>query len=113
MHSSLALELTVLHATERGTPSGRDPIEWELITNLPVTSRAQAIEKLQWYGLRWRIEIFYKILKSGCQAFLSLSLSNPNYAAPSATALRDSLRAENLTPNFARARPTAQVADSF
>jgi hypothetical protein len=39
-----------------------------LITNLPVTSRAQAIEKLQWYALRWRIEVFHKILKSGCQA---------------------------------------------
>lgn len=62
------LKLTVLHATERGTPSGRDPIDWKLITNLPVTSRAQAIEKLQWYALRWRIEVFHKILKSGCRA---------------------------------------------
>jgi Transposase DNA-binding/Transposase DDE domain len=62
------LELTVLHATERGKPRGRDPIEWKLITNLPVTSRAQAIEKLQWYALRWKIETFHKILKSGCQA---------------------------------------------
>jgi hypothetical protein len=63
-----ALELTVLHATERGKPRGRDPIEWKLITNLPITSRAQAIEKLQWYALRWKIEVFHKILKSGCQA---------------------------------------------
>jgi Transposase DNA-binding/Transposase DDE domain len=63
-----ALELTVLHATERGKPRGRDPIDWKLITNLPVTSRAEAIEKLQWYALRWKIETFHKILKSGCQA---------------------------------------------
>lgn len=63
-----ALELTVLHATERGKPKGRDAIEWKLITNLPVNTRAQAIEKLQWYALRWRIEVFHKILKSGCQA---------------------------------------------
>jgi hypothetical protein len=63
-----ALELTVLHATERSKPRGRDPVEWKLITNLPVTSRAQAIEKLQWYALRWKIETFHKILKSGCQA---------------------------------------------
>jgi hypothetical protein len=63
-----ALELTVLHATERGKVRGRDPIEWKLITNLPVTSRAEAIEKLQWYALRWKIETFHKILKSGCQA---------------------------------------------
>ena len=62
------LDLTVLHATERGKPRGRDRIDWKLITNLPVTSRKQAIEKLQWYALRWRIETFHKILKSGCQA---------------------------------------------
>ena len=52
-----ALELTVLHATERGKPSGRDRIEWKLITNLPVTSRAEAIEKLRWYALRWKIGV--------------------------------------------------------
>lgn len=63
-----ALELTVLHATERGKPRGRDAIDWKLITDLPVTSRAEAIEKLQWYALRWKVETFHKILKSGCRA---------------------------------------------
>jgi hypothetical protein len=62
------LDLTVLHATERGKPRGRDPIDWKLITNLSVNSRAEAIEKLEWYALRWKIEVFHKILKSGCQA---------------------------------------------
>ena len=62
------LELTVLQATERGKPKGREPIEWKLITDLPVTSRTSAIEKLQWYAMRWKIETFHKILKSGCRA---------------------------------------------
>ena len=62
------LELTVLHATERRTPHNRDPIEWKLITDLPITSRAAAIEKLHWYAMRWKIETFHKILKSGCRA---------------------------------------------
>jgi hypothetical protein len=61
------LELTVLHATERGKPRGRDPIVWKLITDLPVTSRDSAIEKLQWYAMRWKIETFHKIMKSGCR----------------------------------------------
>jgi len=61
-----ALELTVLRASERDAPKDRDAIDWKLITNLPVTSRAQAIGKLQRYALRWRIETFHKILKSGC-----------------------------------------------
>src|SRR5271169_303358 len=60
--------LHVIHAQERGTPKGRERIEWKLVTDLPVTSRAEAIEKLRWYALRWKIETFHKILKSGCRA---------------------------------------------
>jgi hypothetical protein len=62
------LILTVIHATERGTPRGRDKIEWKLLTDLPVRSRKEAIEKLEWYSLRWKIETFHKIMKSGCKA---------------------------------------------
>ena len=53
---------------ERGTPKNRKKIDWKLITDLPVGSRADAIEKLEWYALRWKIEVFHKILKSGCKA---------------------------------------------
>ena len=63
-----ALTLTVIHAEERGTPKNRKKIDWKLITDLPVRSRADAIEKLEWYALRWKIEVFHKILKSGCKA---------------------------------------------
>jgi hypothetical protein len=62
------LELTVIHATERGKPQGRERVQWKLLTSLPVTSLKQAIEKLNWYALRWKIEVFHKILKSGCRA---------------------------------------------
>ena len=58
----------MIHAQERSTPKGRKPIEWKLITDLPVRSRKDAIEKLHWYALRWKIEVFHKILKSGCKA---------------------------------------------
>ncbi|WP_407175625.1 hypothetical protein [Bradyrhizobium sp. STM 3562] len=63
-----ALTLTVIHAEERGTPKNRKKIDWKLITDLPVGSRTDAIEKLEWYALRWKIEVFHKILKSGCKA---------------------------------------------
>ena len=62
------LTLTVLQAAERHAPAEVEPIDWKLITDLPVTSRAQAIEKLDWYAQRWKIETFHKILKSGCRA---------------------------------------------
>jgi hypothetical protein len=61
------LDLTVLHASERGTPRNRDRIEWKLLTDLPIRTRLEAVEKLQWYAYRWRIETFHKILKSGCR----------------------------------------------
>jgi hypothetical protein len=33
-----------------------------------VRSRADAIQMLDWYALRWKVELFHKILKSGCRA---------------------------------------------
>ncbi len=63
-----ALTLTVLYAQEREGPSDRPKIDWKLITDLPVTSNEVAVEKLRWYALRWKIETFHKIMKSGCRA---------------------------------------------
>jgi hypothetical protein len=63
-----ALELTVIHAQERDAPPDRAPLEWKLLTNLPVRSKADALEKIDWYAMRWKIETFHKILKSGCRA---------------------------------------------
>ena len=63
-----ALTLTVLYVQERNEPADRPKIDWKLITNLPVRSRKDAVEKLGWYAMRWRIETFHKILKSGCRA---------------------------------------------
>ena len=63
-----SLTLTVIHAEERGKPQNRDKIEWKLITDLAVGSRNDAIEKVNWYAMRWKIETFHKILKSGCRA---------------------------------------------
>lgn len=62
------LTLTVLHARERGRPDGREPIHWKLLTDLPVDDFAAAVEKLNWYAMRWKIETFHKVLKSGCRA---------------------------------------------
>src|ERR1700712_3766386 len=36
--------------------------------DVPVRTRKDAIEKLNWYAMRWKIETFHKILKSGCKA---------------------------------------------
>ena len=59
------VEVTVIYAQERGAPKNRDRIDWKLLTDLPVNTADEAIEKLRWYALRWKIEVFHKILKSG------------------------------------------------
>ena len=61
-----ALDLTVLHAREARKPRGRERIEWKLVADLAIDSPEDAVEKLQWYAQRWKIELFHKILKSGC-----------------------------------------------
>jgi len=43
-----------------------EPIEWMLLTTVPVTSFEEACERLSWYARRWGIEIYHKTLKSGC-----------------------------------------------
>lgn len=62
------LSLTVIHAREIDPPKDRKPIEWKLLTDLPVANLKEATEKLDWYAKRWKIEIFHKVLKSGCRA---------------------------------------------
>lgn len=61
------LQLTALIATEE-CPENDTRVEWKLLTDLPVTSLAEATEKLEWYSQRWKIETFHKVMKSGCQA---------------------------------------------
>ena len=62
------LSLTAISAVERGRPAGREAIRWKLLTDLPVGDLAAAVEKLDWYATRWKIEVFHKVLKSGCRA---------------------------------------------
>jgi len=51
------LELTVIHAEEATAPRNRKKISWKLITDLPVNSGRAAVEKLEWYAMRWKIEV--------------------------------------------------------
>lgn len=59
------LSLHAIYLRERNDASPAAPIEWMLLTNIPIHTFDDALEKIKWYCLRWRIEIFHKILKSG------------------------------------------------
>jgi hypothetical protein len=47
-------------------PAGVEAIAWMLLTNVPVTSLEDAVERVSWYRRRWSIEEFHRVLKSGC-----------------------------------------------
>jgi hypothetical protein len=54
-------------AREVGAPVGTEALEWMLLSTEPVGDFEAAVEKLRWYTLRWGIEVFHRVLKSGCQ----------------------------------------------
>jgi len=59
------LVVTVVSAVEEKKPTDRERIRWTLITNLPVSNKSQTLRVLEWYKQRWKIEIYFKVLKSG------------------------------------------------
>jgi transposase-like protein/transposase Tn5 family protein len=54
-------------AIEAQPPAGVVPIEWLLLTTYAVVDGAGALAVVEWYACRWGIEVWHKILKSGCR----------------------------------------------
>ncbi len=55
----------LLSAVEMNPPDDREQIRWTFVTNLPIRGKSQAIQALEWYKQRWKIELYFKIIKSG------------------------------------------------
>jgi hypothetical protein len=62
-----AVEMSAVLVSEKAPPEGQTPIEWLLWTSLPVTCLKEALRVVRAYSLRWRIEEFHRVLKSGCK----------------------------------------------
>jgi hypothetical protein len=60
------ITVSIVEVKEPSPPSGVQAIDWLLITSEKVTSFADALKIVSWYKLRWHIEVFHKVLKSGC-----------------------------------------------
>jgi hypothetical protein len=54
-------------AIETTPPAGLEAVEWLLLTTVPISSTEEALERLAWYAARWGIEVWHKVLKSGCR----------------------------------------------
>jgi hypothetical protein len=59
--------VNVVWVRETNPPAGEAPVEWMLLTSLPVETFAQASLVADYYACRWQVEIYFKVLKSGCQ----------------------------------------------
>jgi hypothetical protein len=64
-----ATEVTVgvVWAVERDPPENASGIEWILFTDLPCTTLDEAAQVVEYYADRWGIEVFFRVLKSGCE----------------------------------------------
>ena len=62
-----AIKLWAIYLVEVDGPKEEDPIEWMLLTNVEVSTFEQAVERARWYAARWNIEVYHRILKSGCR----------------------------------------------
>lgn len=62
-----SVTLWAVWANETTPPEGSEPVEWMLLTTDAVHSTQDALEKLEWYTCRWGIEVWHKVLKSGCR----------------------------------------------
>lgn len=62
-----AAELYSLLLVEPHPPKGAKALRWVLLTTVPIDSRKQALRCLRRYTLRWRIEEWHRVLKSGCR----------------------------------------------
>lgn len=110
------LHLWAIRVWERKTPAGEEPLEWILLTNVPVTSDANAQERIDWYERRPIIEELHKGMKTGCgiekMQFETTGPLEPAIAVLSTIAttllrLRDAARATD-----AATRPATEVMDA-
>jgi hypothetical protein len=105
------LPLTVIEATEPGV--GTQRLRWKLWTDLSVDSTEQAVEKLRRDALRWKIETFHKILKSGCQVAAAKLAGAERLTKLTALRCMIAWRVFWLTMLRRQATPATAVATAF
>ena len=62
-----SVEIRAILLTETTPPSGVEPIQWLLLTNIAIQSKEDTLQIIKYYLCRWDIEMFFKVLKSGCK----------------------------------------------
>jgi len=62
------VELTIVEAREEAAfvPLGEKPIYWRILTTHTICNGLEALQIIQWYAMRWHIELVFYTLKTGC-----------------------------------------------
>ena len=60
------IALWAVHVREASPPADTKPVEWFLLTTCVLDDVEDALACVRWYCLRWRIEDWHRVLKSGC-----------------------------------------------
>jgi hypothetical protein len=64
--SPVSVSLTAIEVKEiNSTVARKDLVHWKLLTTLSVTSLSEVLQCVKWYCMRWLIERFHYVLKSG------------------------------------------------
>lgn len=61
------MKVWAIRVWEINPPEGQERLEWNLLTNEPVTSFNAAYRVVGWYECRWIIEEYHKGMKTGCR----------------------------------------------
>ena len=61
------LSLNVVLVEEPNPPEGSEAVQWVLLTTLPIDTLEQVQQIIEYYCLRWQIEVYFRTLKSGCR----------------------------------------------
>ncbi len=59
--------VNVVQVREVDPPPDDEPVEWLLVTTLPIATAEQVREMVQYYAVRFMVEVLFRILKSGCR----------------------------------------------
>jgi hypothetical protein len=61
------LAINAVLVREAAPPPGEEPIQWLLLTSLPINTWKKVCLVIDYYCCRWQIEIYFRVLKSGCR----------------------------------------------
>jgi hypothetical protein len=61
------IRVWAVYALEVGCPADAKSLEWMLLTTVEVKSFEQALQIVKWYIRRWGIEVYHRVVKSGCR----------------------------------------------